>query len=209
MNDISPSAQTLINQINKRWPNRIKNGDSFSDSCLHIDPSLEIKKTCKDAEILADQLATFAKQGLDKNRILSVSYKNKTANCYQINKFWVWQNSNTEYKTICIVFNKDFEHDNEKFLIDFFKTKEKVKENYPKYPGVSSLKFKRKNKSVRALQDRLLSKGFYISEKELGYYGIETCEAVSKFYRSLGFYSGTIAKEGKRLGPRGWKRLFE
>jgi len=209
MEDISPAAQTLINQIDARWPNRQKEKDSFSGLCLHIDSSLEIKKPYRDAEVLANQLVTLAKEGLDKKRIYSVSYKNKIASCYQINKFWTWQHNDREYETICIVFNKDFEHDNEKFLIDFFKTKEKVKESYPKYPGVSSLKFKRKNRSVRALQDRLLSKGFYISEKELGYYGIETCEAVSKFYRSLGFYSGTIAKEGKRLGPRGWKRLFE
>jgi hypothetical protein len=151
----------------------------------------------------------LAKEGLDEGRISSISYQNKTACGHPINKFWIWQDSENFYETICIVFSKEKIHDDKNFSIDLFKTKTKDIDSYPKYPGISSVKFKRKNKSVRALQEKLILKGFTISEKEIGYYGLETCEAVKKFYRSLGIYSGTIAKEGKKLGPKGWKRLFE
>jgi hypothetical protein len=210
MNEILSASKALIDQVNKRWPNRIKNKDLFSDVFLYIDPRLEGEKgSYKSAETFINQMVQLAKEGLDDGRISSVSYQNKTACSHPINKFWIWQDSENFYEIIYIVFNKEKIHDDKKFSIDLFKTKTKARGSYPKYPGVSSVKFKRKNKSVKVLQERLILKGFTISEKEIGYYGLETCEAVKKFYRSLGIYSGTIAKEGKKIGPKGWKRLFE
>jgi hypothetical protein len=210
MNEILSASKALIDQVNKRWPNRIKNKDLFSDVFLYIDPRLEGEKgSYKSAETFINQMVQLAKEGLDDGRIFSVSYQNKTACSHPINKFWIWQDSENFYEIIYIVFNKEKIHDDKKFSIDLFKTKTKARGSYPKYPGVSSVKFKRKNKSVKVLQERLILKGFTISEKEIGYYGLETCEAVKKFYRSLGIYSGTIAKEGKKIGPKGWKKLFE
>jgi hypothetical protein len=210
MSEICPVSKTLVDQINKRWPNRIKNKDFFDDVFVHIDPCLEGEKgPYKSADIFINQMVQLAKEGLDEGRISSISYQNKMACSHPINKFWIWQDNENFYETICIVFNKEKIHNDKKFSIDLFKTKTKTRGSYPKYPGISSVKFKRKNKSVKVLQEKLILKGFIISEKEIGYYGLETCEAVKKFYRSLGIYSGTIAKEGKKLGPKGWKRLFE
>jgi hypothetical protein len=210
MSDLAPAAKTLIDQVNKHWPNRIKEKDSFKDIYVHIDPSLDGEKNSyKSIDNFINEMVQLAKEGLDDGRISSVSYRNKIACDQPINKFWVWQENNNSYETICIVFNREEIDNDRRFPIQMFKTKTKTRGSYPKYPGVSSVKFKRKNRSVRIMQEKLIAMGFQIPEKELGYYGQETCEAVKKFYRSLGIYSGTIAKEGKRLGPRGWKRLFE
>jgi hypothetical protein len=210
MNDIFPAAQTLISQIDKRWPNRIKEKDYFENLCIYIDPLLDGKKNSdSSAKELVDELVQLAKEGLDGQRIISISYKNKVASNHSINKFWIWQKESFVQESILIVFNDELKDKKDKFLISLFKEKTKKRGAYPKYPGVSSIKFKRKNKSVLILQKKLIEKGFTISEKEIGYYGLETCEAVKKFYRSLGIYSGTIAKEGKKIGPKGWKRLFE
>jgi hypothetical protein len=210
MNETFPAAKTLINQINYRWPKRINEKDSFDDASVSIDPLLDGRRdSFESAEIFVNEMIQMAKEGLDEDRIYSITYKNKTACNHPINRFWVWQENQNPCDSILIVFNKEKINNNKKFPIELFKTKTRTRNKYPKYPGVSSIKFKRKNKSVRSMQEKLIEKGFYISEEELGYYGQETCEAIKKFYRSLGIYSGTIAKDGKRLGPRGWKRLFE
>jgi hypothetical protein len=60
------------------------------------------------------------------------------------------------------------------------------------------------------MQEKLIKNGLSISEKELGYYGKETCESVKLYYRRfLGINSGTIVKHGKSFGPKAWKRLTD
>jgi hypothetical protein len=210
MSNICPAARTLVDQVDKRWPDRIKEKDSFADTHVHIDPSLDGKKdSSKSINKFIDEMVQLAKEGRDEGRLSSISYKNKIASDQTINKFWVWQENNDSCETIFFVFNAEKIYNKKSFPIELFKTKKRSRGEYPKYPGTSSVKFKRKNRSIRTMQERLIKKGFLIPEKELGYYGQETCESVKRFYRSMGIYSGTIAKEGKRMGPKGWKRLFE
>ena len=199
------ASQTFVNHLNKIYPTRNKDNDIVTLDKVIFHNDLDGKSsTTKD---LIHQIILLAKSGEDNGCIKSVSFDGKIASSEYKNKFWSWEDyQNSEL--IEIIFDENI--DIKFFNIPLFKIDKRKKKSRPDFPGIKSLQYKRKNKNVKAMQTLLNKKGFYISEDEFGYYGKETCEAVKLYYRRyLGINSGTIVKDGKRFGPRGWERLFD
>jgi hypothetical protein len=202
------SAQTLFSQIDEKWPERNKSSDFVSLKQISFHSNLDGKKTT--TKVFIDDLLHCVKNGLDNNRIVAIIYKNQRASSEQKNRFWAWESINFNNDDIIhIYFNEQNFHETEDFDITIIKKSKQKKKVSVEFPGIKSLQYKRKNKHVKKMQNKLNQKGFFISEKELGYYGKETCEAVKDYYRRvLGINSGTIIKDGKKFGPKAWERLF-
>jgi hypothetical protein len=225
------SATVLREQINKRWPLRnkrrdgwigLKNNHQPDDQerifALDIDENLlgpmhEIKDNKQEAQRLADELIQLARRGKDFGRIKYVAYDKKIASGTQDNNFWVWRPLRKGFeKHIHVSFN-DIEENNDKpFFLKIFMEeppeKEKNEIKIPKYPGSDKLVLGKRNSYVKAMQEKLISKGFHIDQNEIGRYQSTTASAVANFYRSIGVNSGTIAREGNKLGFKAWERLF-
>lgn len=197
-------SEILLFKINKKWPNRDVSDDYVEAKRLSFSPKLDTKKTT--AKVFVSQIIDYIKNN-KYQPIFSIFYNNKKCSGEEKDKFWVWQEESIHQDGLVhIYFNNVLDVPN--FDIPIFKDPEKsIKEKYP-FPGIKPLQYKRKNNKVKVMQEKLIEAGFPINEKELGYYGKETCEAVSMYYRkSLGFNSGTIVKSGKVFGPKAWKRL--
>jgi hypothetical protein len=205
------AANILFSQLDEAWPKRNTEHDYVFDNTMIFDEQLDNKKTT--ANKLVEELISLAKNGKDLERIKSINYNSKKASSEHKDKFWTWEN-NFSYKPnlIAICFSEDSSNIDEPFEVNLFnknKSEKKDKKNIPDFPGIKSLQYKRRNSHVRVLQEQLNRKGFFVPEKEFGYYGKDTCWAVKNYYRRyLGMTSGTIIKNGKRFGPRGWERLF-
>jgi hypothetical protein len=204
---MSYSAQEILfSKINEKWPKRNEDFDFIGTNKIAFHPYLDKKKiTTKN---FLYQLVDYAKNDNQEIAISAIVYKGYKCSGEQKNKFWVWEKEdshqdelihiyfNSEYSTVC-------------FNIPLFEKTENERDSLNKFPGINSLQYKRKNKSVKIMQNKLIEFGFSISEKELGYYGKETCEAVKLYYRKvLNINSGTIVKNGKKFGPKAWERLF-
>jgi hypothetical protein len=206
MHDIA--SQRFLSQINDIWPKRNYEHDRISLEKASFHEELDNKKTT--AKKLVFALVDLEKNGLNNERISAIVYNNKKASCEKINKFWVWEEDDShEDALIHIYFNPKKIYDSSDFDLNIFrKPKKEKKQN--QFPGIRYLQYKRKNRHVKIMQQKLKDAGFFISDKEFGYYGKETCKAVSEYYRLfMSMNSGTIVKDGKKFGPKGWKRLFE
>lgn len=202
------SIQTLLYQINDHWPKRNCQNDFIGENVIIINSDLDGRKNT--AKRFVEELAYLAKDGKDDKRIKSISYNGQTASSEYKGRFWLWQKDQSKDPSLIYINLNQMEQDvDDPFVIPLFHKKEKKKENPYKFPGVSPLQYKKRNNSVRMMQNKLIDNGFFISDKELGYYGKETCVAVKQYYRKvLLMRSGTIIKDGKRFGPQGWERLF-
>jgi hypothetical protein len=204
---LNSAAEKFIYHLNQKWPDRNMSNDLVSDQEVIFDPDLDGKKTT--TKVFIQELLFCVKNNLDKERILAIVYENKKASSEQKNSFWSWQESDIRDSLIHIYFNDLNSNNASTFNFPIFEKSKKIKKKTIDFPGIKSLQYKRKNRHVKTLQNKLNEKGFFVSEKELGYYGKETCEAVKLYYRRvLGIKSDTIIKDGKKFGPKAWERLF-
>jgi hypothetical protein len=202
------APEQFFYHLNERWPSRNKSNDFVSNQQVIFNPDLDGKKTT--AKKFIQDLLSSLKNGLDGQRIYAIVYENKKASSEQKQFFWSWRQSNIyDDGLIHIYFNEEKIKDSSEFNFAMFSKPQKEKKTTIDFPGIKPLQYKRRNKSVKLMQSKLIQQGFLINEKELGYYGKETCEAVKMYYRrNLGINSGTIVKDGKKFGPKAWERLF-
>jgi len=204
---MSDSAQEILfSRINEKWPKRNGAFDFIDSNKIILHPDLDKKKTTTKNFLY--QLVDYAKNDNQEMAISAIVYKGYKCSGEQKNRFWTWEKEDSHQdELIHIYFNNEYSAVH--FNIPLFKKTEKEESDLNKFPGVNSLQYKRKNKSVKVMQNKLIELGFSINEKELGYYGKETCEAVKLYYRKvLNINSGTIVKNGKKFGPKAWERLF-
>jgi hypothetical protein len=223
---------TLRDQVNKRWPRRDKSSDGWIGDLAHQSrPShhnpdaqgfvhaLDIDhdflgpgRGKAEAEKFANELIKLAREGKDGGRLQYVVYNNRIASGTHRNQFWVWRSGNWGHtQHIHVSFTNKANNDGSEFKLPIFgntETSKPQEPTIPKYPGVSKLSYKKKNRDVKALQEQLIKKGFNIPAGATSYYGNQTADAVKRFYRKIGFTSGPISKNGKKVGPKGWERLF-
>jgi len=193
--------------LNDKWPDRNTSNDFISEHEVVFNPNLDGKKTT--TKIFIQELLFCVKNNLDNERVLAIVYENKKASSEQKNNFWSWQKNNIDDGLIHIYFNDLHKKNISRFNFPMFEKSTKIKKKIIDFPGIKSLQYKRKNRYVKTLQNKLNEKGFLINEKEMGYYGEETCAAVKKYYRQvLKIYSGNTARDGKKFGPKAWERLF-
>jgi hypothetical protein len=200
------STNIFLNKINEKWPDRNKNFDLVEINKLAFHPNLDGKKTT--IKLLLSELLDYVKNDKKDLAISSIFYENKQCSGQNKNKFWIWETENIYADDLVHIHFNDVEIVPE-FDIPLFKKPKKIKKKQTEFPGLKSLQYKRKNRHVKLMQTKLIESGFLINEKELGYYGKATCEAVKMYYRrNLGINSGTIVKDGKKFGPKAWERLF-
>jgi hypothetical protein len=201
------AIQTFIKQLNKKWPERNKGFDKIENFCFCFHKNLDGSNS--SSEDLINEIIFLVKNGKDLERISAVVYKNKIASGEKKNKFWKWENFNQENDDLIeVFFNETNISNKKKFDMLILEIPKRKRGNAP-FPGIKVLQFQKRNRSIQKMQKKLISEGFGISEREIGYYGQETCAAVKRYYREvLGIYSGDAAKDGKRFGPKAWERLF-
>jgi hypothetical protein len=204
---MSDSAQEILfSRINEKWPKRNKAFDLVDSNKMVFHPDLDKKKTTTKNFLY--QLVDYAKNDNEEMAISAIVYKGYRCSGEQKNRFWTWEKENFHQDELIYIYFND-EYNTAHFNIPLFEKTKKEESDLNKFPGVNSLQYKRKNKSVKIMQNKLIELGFSINEKELGYYGKETCEAVKLYYRKvLNINSGTIVKNGKKFGPKAWERLF-
>ena len=204
MPDAAPNI--FLNKINEKWPTRNKDFDLVEINKITFHPNLDGTKTT--IKVLLLELLDYVKNDKEDMAILSIFYNNKQCSGQYKNKFWVWEKENVYGDGLVYIHFNDVDKA-PKFDIPLFKKPKRSKKKQIEFPGLKSLQYKRKNRHVKFMQTKLIESGFLINEKELGYYGKETCEAVKMYYRrNLGINSGTIIKDGKKFGPKAWERLF-
>lgn len=113
-------ADTLINQINNRWPTRSKSGEDNQyridgRNLIHeLDVNVDgLNGSSNDNEWLLDQMAVYLKSkrpGFE--RISYLTYKNRVASSTYPKYFWVWRNSHEDSGNLLhISFTTKFESD--------------------------------------------------------------------------------------------------
>jgi len=202
------AIQSFLKQLDERWPNRNKDFDLIENEFFSFHSNLGDEKEFSDK--LIDEIIDFVKNGKDDKRISAVFYKGMFASGEEIDKFWKWQNGGSyNNELITIRFNKETMKNFKKFQINLLTKPKKPRRGPNQFPGTNVLQFKKRNRSVKKLQEKLVSQGFFIDEKEIGYYGSQTCYAVKRYYREvLGVYSGSSAQHGTKFGPKAWERLY-
>ena len=202
------SISYLIKQMNDKWPNRNTEWDVIEDDAFSFHPDLD--GSPETIQQFLQELIDLAKNGEDGERIDSISFRQKIASGKQKNKFWVWQSIDDNSNGLATIkFNLENIKKIQKFNAKILSKPKKTKENPNEFPGPGVLQFKKRNKAVRSMQEKLNAAGFPIPEKEMGYYGEQTCEQIKRYYRTvLGVHSGKSAKYGTRIGPAAWERLF-
>jgi len=225
---------TLRDQINEKWPRRSKKSDGWIGDAAHAsrdgwgtngrgsyhnpDPngivhaidvtermgSIAVRNG-KEAKRLAEQLATYCREGKDGGRIAHIVYEDQVASGTANN--WHFRGSGyNHYQHIHISFTNKADHDGSKFELPIFGKKySKPKPSVKKkpYPGMSRLNYGSRNSDVRAMQKKLIEEGFDITSGPTGYYGKQTKRAVTEFYKSIG-----KKRKGKRFYKTGWNKLF-
>jgi hypothetical protein len=145
---LCPAASILLQQINKRWPDRDKEFDnSFDDQessdvanthsvhengnvyALDIDTRIGPKGKMREglvADELANQIIDYAKNSVPgSERIESVAYKNKIASGEFKDRFWVWRSGNYGcIQHIHITFKKLGYEDPRNFQLPIFNTRD-------------------------------------------------------------------------------------
>jgi hypothetical protein len=227
------AGKSLLNQINKRWPERIKEKDgwfagehlfdSLSDHnpdenglvhALDIDTRLlgesDVKGSKRDADILANELIDYVRKAVPgSERIKFITYNNKIASATYPTRYWVWRDGEFGcLDHIHISFSTTGQSDPRNISLPVFtnipkKTKTIFHSKPVNYPGKQRVMLGEKNESIRRMQRQLISKGYDIPEGDNAEYGIGTKEAVKSFYHKIGKRS-----DGKFIGPAAWNILF-
>jgi hypothetical protein len=203
------AVSSLVKQIDQKWPERNKERDIVEKDLFVFHSDLDGSQ--ETARRLVEEMVDSAKNGKEDNRFLCISYQGMSASGEQKDKFWKFQNDGKEdLGLIRVYFNEENLNNFKKFNIKILEKPKKTRRKKNEFPGIHVLQFKKRNRSVKRMQDKLVSKGFFINEEEIGYYGSHTCYAVSRYYREvLGINTGNIAKNGNKFGPKAWERLFE
>jgi hypothetical protein len=180
------------------------------------------------AEELANQLIKLAREGKDNGRLKYVVYNNRIASGTHKNEFWTWRKGNWGHtQHIHVSFTSKAQNDGSPFPLEIFNQGQPPKpepvpvppkpapappkppvSKAPKFPGSDNLSFGKKNNHVKMLQEQLIRKGYRIPAGATGTYGQQTANAVKKYYIDQKWLVGTIAQNGKKVGPKGWERLF-
>jgi hypothetical protein len=113
-------AQSLINQINSRWTNRSKSGESNQyrvdgRNLIHeIDLNIDgLNGSSRDGEWLIDQIAVYLKsRNPGFERVSYMTYRDLVSSATYPKYFWTWRNSH-EYagEMLHISFTTKFESD--------------------------------------------------------------------------------------------------
>jgi hypothetical protein len=226
-------ANAILNQVNKRWPERSKKNDGWIGGEIHhnvdsdhnpneegfvhaidIDTNLmgesEKKKSKEDADKFADELIEYVRKAVPgSERIKYVIYDNKIASGTFATRYWVWREGEWGCKDhIHISFTKTGQSDPRNVSLPIFSSRPKVVSNLapakaPKYPGKERLMFGKSNESVRRLKNQMLAKGFELSGESDTIYNEETKAAVKSLYHKIGKKS-----DGSFVGPVAWTFLF-
>lgn len=220
------AGRTLIEQIDRRWPNRDKSDvNCIEDSAnqTQVVYSIDISKYFFDkgrgaqqSKRLAVELAEYCREGKDDGRIAYIEYNGQIASANEDNwNFHGTDHGNVEH--LHIFFTNNAQNDDSLFKLPIFRFfedefKSEPVEEYagdpemykflPKYPGKSYLKQGQKNEYVREIQLQLIRKGFFKSQPT-GEYNEDTVEAVKKY---LGFSGPNI--NGKEINEAGWRRII-
>jgi hypothetical protein len=178
------------------------------------------------AEELANQLIKLAREGKDNGRLKYVVYNNRIASGTHANQFWTWRSGNWGHtQHIHVSFTPKAQYDASPFPLPIFNQGEPEKpapapapakpvvpappvSKAPKFPGAEHLVFGQKNNHVKRLQEQLMRKGYKIPAGATGTYGQQTADAVKKYYIDQNWTNGSIARNGRKVGPRGWEQLF-
>lgn len=234
---LAKAAQSLLNQINSKWPNRSKKYDGWIAGKVHwgtvsdhnpndgwvyaLDIDANLGETYENdprtsAQILADELMRYARNGEDEGRIKYIIHNNRITSGSERTKFWVWKPGKYgSLKHIHISFTQEAKNNGDAFRLPIFSpgnqnphTPSKPKPNRPKeiprYPGQDKLTFGMKNPSIKFMQKQLMKVGYNLPSGDTGEYLSETRDAVKALYHKMRKVSN-----GEYLGPQAWNFLFK
>lgn len=170
-----------------------------------------------EAKRFAEELATYCREGKDGGRIAHIVYEDQVASGTAGN--WHFRGSGYSHTHhIHISFTNKANSDGAKFDLPIFKESdsnlEPIKPNpikpepvkppvVPSYPGVDRVSYGKSNSDIKKMQQQLIKKGFNLPAGATGNYKDQTLKAVKLFNKSIG-----ITSDGKKIGPRGWAKLF-
>lgn len=219
---LCPAGATLINQIDRRWPNRDASLIDDTDSNaypynINISEHLFGRGRGKQhARKLADDLAAYCREGKDGGRIAYIEYDGQIATNDE--EDWKFHGSGhgIDNRLNIVFFPEHADNDDSTFELEIFRffedpleSEEEVDDldpmmylNVPKYPGKSSVKYGQKNDHVREVQFQLIKKGF-LKSLPTGEYNDETASAVKEYLK----YSG-VNVDGKEINEAAWRRII-
>jgi len=139
---LAKAAQSLLNQVNSKWPNRSKKHDGWVAGKIHwgtvsdhnpkdgwvygLDIDADLGETYENdprtsAQVFSDELMRFAREGEDEGRIKYIVHNNRVASGTERTRFWSWKPGKYgALKHIHISFTEEAKDNGDAFKIPIF-----------------------------------------------------------------------------------------
>ncbi len=229
------AAYILLDQIDKRWPDRDKEFDNDSSDqesaeiaedhriledgsvyALDIDSRIGPKGKMRDglvADELAAQLVDYVRKGTPgSERIKSISYKNRVASGEYKDRFWVWRNTScmcTQH--IHITFKKLGYEDTRKFQLPIFNTKDEDPDIFKPKEKVEVPKYPGKDKLSFGKKNesiRRMQRQLLAKNYPLPFGDTAEYDDQTRAAVRILYHNMRKNSSGKDVGPAAWKFLF-